>query len=350
MRFSQSSRNTFKNLLATIRTDAILYTMCLSLPGYVEHLNHTLVKNAFLRWKKRLVAKISRDSRFSSLCGLGKQELQRRLELHFHLLFAGVAPENLDVIWEWCVEQWIACVMDIPGMPPEIVEEETRKMRAVHMFSGTKKEKFQDSNFQLIRGDFHSYFAKYLGKDDEAHIATNPIPGRWWFTFNSEKIPFGELREIEMPERVCVHTHRVARRIRQVRADNARHRALCRKYDMLEDGKPLVSRQALLDCYQRLQSIGGKAALDAWDSGGSPEIARQVRKMVPHGDSAPLRLLLAAMAAGERLESLLGRFRFPPAMKYSGITLTGKHVPEMMVRILYYAGGRALEDRESTPF
>lgn len=346
-RYSQSSRNTFKNKLATVRTDAVLYTLALTLPGYVEHFDHVSVKRAFTRVMKRLTAKCARDPDFRRIAGFYKQELQGRMCLHFHLLLSGLVDSNIDEFWGWFVDQWIECVMAIPGMPPEIVAEETRKMRAVHMHQDPASKFGRKSNLQRIVGDFHSYFAKYLGKDDDAHVSENPIPGRWWGSFNKEHIPFGELQELEMPERVCVHSHRVARRIRQERANNARYRALCRKYDMLKaDGSPCVSRVALLRCYTRLRSVGGVGALQAWDDGQCPA----VRKLVVNGDTAPLIFLLKVIAAGDRAESVLGRFRFPSSMKYSAVTLTGRHVPDMMHRIWTYAANRALIDRERTPF
>lgn len=343
-RFSQSSRNNLKNKLAMIRTDAVLYTMCLSLPGYVEHFTHGLVKLAFLKFLKRLTAKCSRDARFREVSGVYKQELQRRLELHFHLVFAGVTPENLDVVWNWCADQWIDCVMAIPGMPREIVLEETRKMQAVHLFAGTKRNKFEDSNFQLLRGDFHSYFAKYLGKQDEAHVSEFPIPGRWWGFFNKAYVPFGELREIVLPERVAVHSHRVARRIRQARADDAKYRALCRKFDRMDGKRPKVSRFELEQAVQRWNRHAGMLRTEE----DVPEFFRRVRG--GRSDSGALGFLLDLHAAKHPFRDLVSGYRFPAAMKYSAVTLTGKHVPEMMVRILHYAGARALRDREVTPF
>lgn len=337
LNFSEGSRRNLQAAMAKIRHGVDLYTGCLSAPGYADHLSHPLMKAAFLRFGKRLTAKSARDSRFRSVAGFWKQELQKRNMLHFHLVLAGVAENDVAVVQRWIMEQWVECVFSIPGMPPEIVREERLKMEMVH---------FHSSNFEKVRGNFQSYFAKYLGKDVEAHAAENPIPGRWWGVFNGPSIPLGKLQELPLPSRVAVHAQRVARKIRQARADNARHRALCRKFDMIENGQPLVSRQSLLRCYQSLQSVGGFSALVAWEAGECPA----VRKLVVNGDTAPFRLLLAAHVAGVRLEGLLGRFKFPPAMKFSSVRLTGSHVPEMMLRIIQHAGARALIDRECAPF
>jgi len=334
---SEGSRRRLQAELAKIRTDVELYFTCLSAPGWTEHLTHATVKLAFIRLMKRLTAKAARDSRFRSLAGFWKQELQKRNMLHFHVLFSGVTLEDSAFVHAWVMGQWVECILDVPGMPPEIVLEEKRKMLAVHL---------HDSNWEKVRANFHAYFAKYLGKDVEAHAAEFPIPGRWWGKFNEVHIPWGKLCEVPAPDSVTKHAQRVARKVRQARADNARHRALCRKYDMLQDGQPMVSRFALLECYRRLQAVGGLDALLVSGGCGSPLSFA----LFVNGDSTPFRLLFAAHVAGERMESLLGGYKFPAAMKYSAVRLTGGHVPDMVVRILQYAGARALIDREQTPF
>lgn len=338
--FSESSRRNLQTSLAKVRHDIELWTCMLSGPGYAEHLTHKGMKDAFLRFMKRFTAKASRDARFRDVAGFWKQELQKRNVLHFHLTFAGIGANDVAVVRHWVMEQWVECVMMIPGMPPEIAREEEFKMLMVHGHA---------TNFERVRGNFQAYFAKYLGKDVEAHAAENPIPGRWWGKFNSPKIPVGKLQELALPPRVAVHNHRQMRRIRQARADNARYRGLCRKYDSLVDGQPVVSRAALLRCYQTLQGVGGLAALDAWDA-CMPGACPAVRKLIVNGDTAPFRMLLKIMASGDRVEAVLGRFKFPPAMKFSPVRLTGSHVPEMMLRLLEYAGNRALDDQQRMPF
>lgn len=343
-RFTQSSRNNFKNKLATVRNDAVLYTMCLSLPGYVEHFTHPLVKLAFIRFMKRLATKTAQDPAFHGVAGFYKQELQKRKELHFHLVFAGITLENLDLVHHWVVDQWVFCVMDIPGIPPELVAEETRKMRDVHLFKGTERKRFRDSNFQLIEGNFHAYFSKYLGKDDEAHLSDSPIPGRWWGSFNRAHIPYGEYKEIELPERVAVYSHRVARRIRQVRADGAKYRAICRKFGRMDGKNPTVSRLELGQAIQRWESSIVHVRTEA----DIPAFFAAVRD--GRCDSPALGFLLDLHAAKVSFRSVVSGFRFPRAMKYSSVTLTGRHVPEMMVRVLQYSGNLAMLHRDSSPF
>lgn len=339
LRQSESSRRNLQSSLAKVRSGVDLYTMCLSLPGYVEHFTHSSVKMAFLRFLKRLTAKTSRDSRFREVAGFWKQELQKRNALHFHLLLSGVALVDLDFVHQWICGQWIDCVMLVPGMPPEMIADEKRKMLAVHLHA---------KNFEKIRGNFHAYFAKYLGKDVEAHAAEFPIPGRWWGKFNSAHLPFGQLKELPLPARVALHSQRVCRKIRQARANDAKHLALCRRFNgLLPDGKtPGVSRHQLQRFYQKFVELGGISAflLD------SPEYFSQLRRVAGSGTGYASVMFYSAIAVGYKLSDLVAGCKFPSVMKYSSVRLTGSHVPPMMVRILEWAGGRALIDRERTPF
>lgn len=345
--FSECSRRNLQTVLAKVKTSASLWTMCLSLPGFVDHFTHHNVKAAFLRFGKMLTAVAARDARFAEIAGLWKQELQKRNQLHFHLIFSGITEENRELVWRWCVDHWIQCVMAIPGMPPELIASETSKMRAVHLFEGTKKEGFRDSNFQKIRGNFHSYFAKYLGKDVEAHCAESPIPGRWWGKFNARHIPFASERSIVLPERVAVHAQRVARKIRQARADNAKHTALCRRFGgMASDGKtPGISRQQLQRFYRAWLEIGGESGIDT----DLPNVFRRLRAAGGSGMASGLVMFMNATGEGFRLTNFLSGYKFPAAMKFSSVRLTGAHVPGMIYEILKYAGARALVDSGQPP-
>ena len=344
--FSESSRRNLQTLLAKIKTSAALWTMCLSLPGYCAHFGHHSVKVAFLRFCKMFTAMVARDGRFAEVGALWKQELQQRNMLHFHLIFSGITDNNRDFVWSWCVDNWVRCVMDIPGMPPAILASEVSKMRGVHLFEGTKHKGYRDSNFQKIRGNFHSYFAKYLGKDVEARCAETPIPGRWWGQLNSALVPYAPKRELLVPDRVAVHAQRVARKIRQARADNAKHASLCRRFGGLEiDGvTPGVSRQQLQLFYREWIKFGGDPALD------DPVALSRLRFVCGSGMGYAMVMFHNAIAQSVPLKSLLAGFRFPRAMKFSGVRLIGAHVPEMVVRVLFYAGGRALVDRDISPF
>lgn len=73
---------------------------------------------------------------------------------------------------------------------------------------------------QEIR-DLVGYFAKYLGKDEKAQVARDPIPGRWWGKANKQNIPWAEMKELELPLRMRIHCQRLVRKIRQKKADSA---------------------------------------------------------------------------------------------------------------------------------
>lgn len=318
--YSDSSRRNLKAKLATVRTDVELYTMALTLPGYIEHFRHDRVKFAFLRLLDHLAAKSQRDPLFAGVSGFWKQEFQDRKNsadhyaLHYHMLFAGITDENLAAVWSWIGERWMDLIFAIPGMPSELREHEREKMSKVH---------FHVKNFERIRGNFHGYFSKYLGKAETHLESEQPVRGRWWGLFNQDAVPFGERFNLVLPDRVAVFAHRVVRKIRQKRADEAKHRFVSEKWGLMRmsgdnKGSPVISQFSLLHSHGFLKPLMVHTPddLKKWDG------------KIPR----------------------FGRYRFSPVMKFSPIRLVGKHVPEMYVRILQYAGQRALDERERTPF
>ena len=323
--FSEASRRNLQVALAKVRTDAELYTFCLSACGYVEHLTHASVKSAFLQFMKRLTAKSSRDPRFRTASGLWKQEIQGRRVLHFHVVLAGVLPVDLAHVHAWICAQWIDCIMAVPGMPSDLQAEEIRKMRCVHLFEGKGGLLDRKSALQKIVGNFQAYFAKYLGKDEKNIAANDIIPGRWWGRFNGAHLPTGKLCELVLPPRVNVHAQRIARKIRQKRANAAKHRAVCQQWGFVTgeaQTEPTLSEFGLL----------GKRG-------------RIFRHIVDSGEYTPAEF----EKWGGKVPKF-GPYRFAAPMKFSTVRLTGAHVPDMMVRVLQYAGARALVDRERTPF
>jgi hypothetical protein len=279
------------------------------------------MKTAFICLLKRLTAKVSRDSRFGSASGFWKQEIQTRAVLHFHVVLAGVSLEHLAFVHRWICDQWIDCVLGIPGMPFDLVSSEREKMLRVHTFSGKKGLLGRNSALQKITGNFQSYFAKYLGKAEKMRGSEDSIPGRWWGKFNAAALPLGKLCELALPDRVGVHAQRVARKIRQKRANEARHRAICAKTGLVRDGEPLVSQFGLL-------GRRGRIYRDAFTLNVGAELLEEWGGKVPR----------------------FGPYKFPPPLKFSAVRLTGAHVPAMLIRVLEYAGLRAREDASLSPF
>ena len=109
------------------------------------------------------------------------------------------------------------------------------------------------------------------------------------------------------------------------------------------DGKPTVTRFKLQEAYRVFKRERFT------DPGGAARFFDVVQ--ASHGGlNNAFFLLLKATVAGHSLSDLVTGFDFPRAMKFSSVRLVGAHVPEMMLRVLQYAGQRALIDREQTPF
>jgi hypothetical protein len=251
---------------------------------------------------------------------LWKQELQKRGAVHFHLALYGLLETERLLVQTWFAENWNDLICE------KSTEEERRKHFVQHM---------RQDNFQEIR-DFAGYFAKYLGKDAEAQISAEPIPGRWWGIVNRKCIPWAELAEIELPARVRLHAQRVARKLRQKRADAAKYRAQMKQIGMVnligdEEGPPVVS-QFRYTCGRRLENT---------------KIASSETFISEH--YLDFRAILARLTAKEK-GVRVGKCKFPNTMKFATVKMIGKNAPALVGKILLYAYGRAREDKERMPF
>jgi hypothetical protein len=312
---SESSRRNLKLILHTITFEALAYTMALTLPGCTDGISGAYAKSCFIKLCNRMTA-----SRISSIRLIGmmwKQELQRRGEIHFHLVLYGVNEETRRIVQRWIAEQWNELICANSSA------EERAKHLWWHLRDGSTRSGRYDpkaDNMQEIR-NFAGYFAKYLGKDEKAQAAREPIPGRWWGKVNNQNVPWAEMREQELPLRMRIHCQRIARKIRQKKADAAKHQSIMREMGLVrlsgpDKGQPIYS-QFFLTCGQ-----GRKGT----DSGN------MLRKIF------------------EIESKSLGRVRFPAAIKFSAVKLTGKSAVSTGKRILEYARDRYRDDLENCPF
>jgi hypothetical protein len=289
--------------------------MALTMPGSTEGISGTFAKKCFIMLCNRMTA-----SRIPSIMVIGmmwKQELQQRGEVHFHLVLYGMAEETRRPVQRWIAEQWneLICVRS------------TAEDRANHLWwhlrdGSTKSGGYNPKadNMQEVR-DFAGYFAKYLGKDEQAQAARDPIPGRWWGKVNKQNIPWAEKKELELPPRMRIHCQRIARKIRQKNADAAKFLRIMREANLVHligsnKGQPIAS-QFELTC--------GRA-----------------RK----GTSIGAMFRTIAASLGKRL----GRATLHPTAKFSSVKLTGKGAVATGKRILEYARDRHLTDLELMPF
>jgi hypothetical protein len=214
-------------MLDRVRRDAVGYSMCLTCAG-----TWTTEWNAFAKEQFKVLCKRMSGSRVPDISRLGvfwKQELQKRGAIHFHLLMWGIEEERKNEVQRWIAEQWnkLSCV----GLG--------RKAKSEHFTWHMRPE-----NFFIIERS--KYFTKYLGKDSEAALLRDPIPGKWWGTFSKHNIPFAEMVVVPVTPRVRVLMQRIIRKVRQKQLNTAKHYQICKASELLrltgdDKGKPCVS-------------------------------------------------------------------------------------------------------------
>lgn len=128
-------------------------------------------------WKGHLRAFVRRlNRRYPEICGFWKLEFQRRGAPHFHLVCwgmpAGEGTHAFEELIEFVSKAWYQVV-------------KSGDLR--HLYAGTRCE--------LIRSEkgIMAYAAKYVGKPET--LETSGV-GRWWGSFNVDKIPYAEAVEV----------------------------------------------------------------------------------------------------------------------------------------------------------
>lgn len=288
--YTEKSRRVLQRLLATVDRHAPAWTMALTCPGEWTPERNLFAKACFLVLCKRMTA--SRDPLIRSIGVFWKQEIQRRQAVHFHLCLWGLTSSSVSHVQGWIASQWNALVC--VGLDPDSV-------------SSHLKFHLHTKNFEEVR-DMAGYFAKYLGKDEKAVAAEHVIPGRWWGRFNSSCIPFAPEVSLEIPwiaQGVSVLLHRLYRKLRQVKANEGKHRAQLRAVGRYvrggpDKGQPCYS-QFLLSCSRRRHVL-----------------REEINEMLPPGQS-------------------LGPYRFPSAIKHYPVTLVGPFVPAFAAKAARWA-------------
>jgi hypothetical protein len=167
------------------------------------------------------------------------------------------------------------------------------------------------------------YFAKYVGKAEDREICRDHIPGRWWGFCNSHNVPWGKRVSLELPVRMRIYAQRVARKIRQKRADAAKFNAVCRAAHLVNVDGP--NRGRPYDFVSQFSITLGK-----WHR-------------EPPGFNAPFYM---AQSVGKRF----GKYKLPSALKTSAVRLTGPGSLQLAKRILEYAADRYRDFLETSPF
>jgi hypothetical protein len=298
---SEQARRRIQRFLDTVRRDALCFSMCLTCPGRWSPEWNSQAKAHFLTLLKQMTG--SRDEIISSTGVFWKQELQSREAVHFHLLFWGLSPEQTAHVQRWIGERWSALVCK--GFHPR----DASKHLAWHL---------HPTNMFPVR-NMSRYFAKYLGKDEEASLLKHPIPGRWWGKINSAFIPVSVREETALTPAAAIYAQRVARKLRQVKANEGKHRAICRAAGLADDsGNPMVSSFYLTCSRHR---------------GSSNRVSGSIYHEI-------------AAFHGVRF----GKASLPAYLRTASVTLSGPSAPATGARILSYALGRETEEFVGVPF
>ncbi len=279
--------------LATMRRDEVAFTMALTLPGCeIERFSHEMVIESFQALMRRLSAKKA----FAGVSGFWKREPQQRGALHYHLLLYGIEDASVrSQLHAWLVRQWTSF------FAPSLNDQEKEHHRWWHA---------RPENMQQV-SDFHSYFAKYLGKTEDANGAA--FPGRWWGSFNKRKLPVSPTSEVKLSHRETVLLQRLAQKRRQVLIDRAHHIRVTRALEKAGAGILALSEWQLhrLRCGYDLKGYRNPPTAGA--------ILRCYKEL--------------CMAAGLRP----GRTRLQ-GRRSGKIILCGQAAPSFAVRALDYAG------------
>lgn len=288
--FSSKSRRRLLRGLSVLRVDSPCHTLALTLPGETGHLTHEIVIKAF----RLLMRRLSATGRFKTVSGYWKRELQKRGALHYHLLLYGLADDTLRAEFQtWMVGQWnrLMCV--------GLSDEETEKHRWWHA---------REENMQPVSN--MGYFAKYVGKDADDDGQT-PLKGRWWAAFNKSALPVAPMSEAKLEEKAAAMLNRLARKMRQNRANAGKHVATSKALG----GVGLFARLSPWDV-QRLHC--------GYDLNGlrNPEAARW--------------LLAAYEVVCKQAEVRPGKVRFSQERRNSAVSLCGRSMPAFALQAVAY--------------
>jgi hypothetical protein len=183
--FSRKSRKRMIQELSKVRRDSLPIMVTLTYPGEYSH-DPKAWKNDLDNFVRRLARK------FKNAAGVWKLEPQKRGAPHFHLFVWGAGYAELLL---WVALAWFQVV-------------KSGDIR--HLHAGTRVEKVKS-----LSGS-RWYASKYLGKEVDGEGWE--YPGRWWGIFQREKLPYGELVNVEVTQEKAVEFIRYMRRFAHIRS------------------------------------------------------------------------------------------------------------------------------------
>lgn len=322
--FSDPSRLNLARKLGTLRRDVETITMALTLPSDCSALPHEVTNHCFAVLGRRFAAKKA----FREVSVMWKRELQHRGALHWHLLIYGLGgkPQLEAQVRAWLVRQWndLVCL--------DVTADEKEHHRWWHLEPRWDRQRKQwVENWERVR-DMAGYFAKYIGKDPEADDC-EPIPGRWWGSWNKHALPEDSPVEVRLPPEVAASFHRVMRKRRQKKADEGKQRAVVSR---------LPSGQSPFQSAKERARTGEERTLSQWDlerlrmgyiRGGKSERIEHLANM-KESDFLLHVLRKQAETAGVRF----GKFKFKGATSpLANMVVLGADAPDIALRTLEWA-------------
>ncbi|MFT4177481.1 MAG: hypothetical protein QM627_12615 [Luteolibacter sp.] len=237
--FSDKSRRRLMRELHKMKVSSTAYTSALTMVRSegddVELLNEWIMA-AFARLKRRFC----NVSRFSKVSMFWKRECHKSGVIHYHLIIFGVENDALRTDFHgWLVRQWNGL------LSPYLSEEKREEHRWWHA---------RPENMEEVRG--MAYFVKYVGVPEEA----GALKGRWWGMLNAEALPVSPQSEAELDRKAAAMMNRIARKVRQKRANEAKHRAIAKACNLVDfKGNPLVSQFGFVAARSAFGRFKGRA-------------------------------------------------------------------------------------------
>jgi hypothetical protein len=194
--FSKRSRKRLINTLAQVRRDR--------LPCFVTLTYPAVYSGDPKVWKRHLDNFIKRLARkFPNVAGVWKLEPQKRGAPHFHLMIWG-AP-------------YVDLLQFVPMAWYEVVGSNDGNHLLWHMGALGNGNKHCVQQVEKVRGVFW-YASKYMSKE----VSGWGDVGRWWGVFFRERLPLGQVVNVEVSEEKAIEFIRYMRRFARVRSRDYR--------------------------------------------------------------------------------------------------------------------------------
>ncbi len=242
--FSKAARLRMMKFLGTIQRDQLPVFVTLTFPeNFPSVAESKRVMKSFLRREKRA---------WPDLAGIIKIEPQLRGAAHFHLLVWNLVENKFYKYLLWVADNW----HELAGQG----DENHLKL----LLGELEKSRPCVEKVRSWGGVMH-YTSKYLAKTIEKFHGQ--YPGRFWWTFNREKIPWAEEVTVPVSREKAELAIRYMRRFSRVKSRNYSSLSVLCQADqwaknldlpLSEEKKSLISASGIADTDQTKSAINSK--------------------------------------------------------------------------------------------